>query len=735
MNCKGCIFTVLSYFILESCSNVNSDICLYKDPNYKIDERVEDLLSRMSLEEKIYQLNQYTLGQNNNINNIGKTISDIPSQIGSLIYFSPDPYLRNEMQRKAVEETRLGIPILFGYDVIHGFRTVYPIPLAQAASWNPELVKQSCSMAAQESYQSGVNWTFSPMVDVARDGRWGRIAEGYGEDPYVNSVFSAASVNGYQGDDVSAENKVAACLKHYVGYGASEAGRDYVYTEISDQTMWDTYLPSFEAGVKSGALTLMSAFNNISGIPATANKYLLTDVLKDKWQHKGFVVSDWAAIKQLINQGMAYDEKDAAMKAFNAGVEMDMVDGCYSKFLKELVDEGKVKIETIDDAVRRVLYVKFSLGLFEKPYTEEISEDKRFLLESSKEIAKMMAIESMVLLKNDESVLPLKNKRKIALIGPMAKDKINLLGSWSAHGKEADVISVYEGMLDEFGDKSEILYSKGCDYERIDEMELKKAKETAMNSEVVILCLGEKKEWSGENASRSSISLPVAQKKLLYEIYRLNKPVILLISSGRPIDLSDIHEYTDAILEIWQPGVMGGEAVAELVSGKESPSGKLPVTFPYTTGQIPIYYNQRKTARDYRQGEYQDIQSKPMYNFGHGLSYTEFEYGKIKLSTSKIRKQEKITAEVVVKNIGEYDGKETVLWYIEDPFCSITRPRKELKFFEKKNIRSGSEQIFKFEIDPIKDLGCVDSEGNRFVESGIYNLIVGNDKVEIEIID
>ena len=711
------------------------DSSRYKNPSIPVDIRVNDLLSRMTLEEKIYQLNQYTLGRNNNVNNIGEAVKNIPAEIGSLIYFESNPKLRNSVQKKALNESRLGIPILFGYDVIHGFRTIYPISLGQAASWNPELVEDACGVAAQEAFTSGVNWTFSPMVDVARDGRWGRVSEGYGEDPYVNGVFAAASVGGYQGDTLSAKNRVAACLKHYVGYGASEAGRDYVPTEISKQTLWDTYLPPFEVGIKAGAATVMSAFNNISGIPASANYYTLTEILKKRWKHRGFVVSDWDAVKQLITQGLAANEKEAAWYAFSAGLEMDMTDNCYQKHLGKLVKEGKVSMEAIDDAVGRILRLKFELGLFENPYTEILPDDKRFLLPSSLNVAEQLAQESMVLLKNDKGVLPLKKEQKIAFIGPMANNRLHLLGSWSAHGDEKDVISILDGVKKEKGFLAKnILFAEGCGFDGNEQRGFAEAIRVAEQADIIIACLGEKKTWSGENASRSVIALPRIQEELLENLKKTGKPLVVLLSSGRPLDLSRIEPLADAMLEIWQPGITAGIAVAGILSGRYNPSGKLPITFPYTTGQIPIYYNHRKSGRTH-QGKYQNITSEPLYSFGHGLSYTKFEYGTLKLSSSKIRRGDTLRAEIEVKNVGNYDGKETLLWFVADPFSSITRPVKELKYFEKKEIPAGESRIFTFDINLERDLGFVNEDGKRLLENGIFYIMVKDQKVKIELID
>lgn len=706
---------------------------VYRDASAPVEARVDDLLSRMTLHEKICQLNQYVLGQNDNVNNIGETVGRIPAEIGSLIYFGDDAVLRNAMQRHAVGDSRLGIPILFGFDVIHGFRTIYQIPLGQACSWNPELASEVCRMAAREAYSTGVDWTFSPMVDVARDPRWGRVSEGYGEDPYTNAVFCASSVRGYQGDDLSKAGNIAACLKHYVGYGASEAGRDYVPTEISRQTLWDTYLPPFEAGVKAGAATLMSSFNNISGTPASANHYTMTEVLKEKWGHDGFVVSDWAAVIQLVNQGMAKDGKEAACYAFNAGLEMDMVDDLYMKYLPSLISEGKVSMAQVDDAVRRVLRLKFRLGLFENPYTVERPQEERFLLPESLEVAEQMAQESMVLLKNDGNVLPLAGVSRIALVGPFADNQEDLLGNWAARGQAGDVTSIYSGLAEELCGKTEVMTARGCDFEGDDATGFAEAVSLAESADVVVVCLGERRRWSGENASRSTIALPEIQEKLLAAVRKAGKPVVLVLSGGRPLDVTRMEKNADAILEIWQPGVRAGNAVAGILTGRYNPSGKLAVTFPYTTGQIPIYYDRRNSGRRGTQGLYQDIPSTPMYEFGHGLSYTDFEYSPVRVSSESVARDGRITAEVTVTNVGKMDGKETVHWFICDPYSRLTRPVKELKHFEKQLIRAGESRTFTFEIDPLRDLGFVDCDGNRFVESGEYYIIVKDQKVKISV--
>lgn len=705
---------------------------LYKDASAPVEKRVEDLLSRMTLEEKIMQLNQYTLGRNTVDNNLREMVGAVPAEAGSVIYFSDDANLRNMMQKRCMEETRLGIPMLFGHDVIHGYRTMAPVPLAQAASWNPSLVEAVSHDAGKEAFYCGVDWTFSPMVDIARDPRWGRVMEGYGEDPYLTSMFCQAAVRGYQGEDLSAEGRIAACLKHFVGYGASEAGRDYVYTEISDQSLWDTYLPSFYAGVETGAASVMSAFNNISGVPASANKYTMTDVLKRRWNWDGMVVSDWDAIIQLTNQGAAKDGYEAAEKAINAGIDMDMMDNLYRTHLAKLIEDGRVSLETVDECVRRVLRMKFRLGLFERPYTEVRPENEIYLQPDALANAERLAQESMVLLKNDNSLLPLKNVSKIALIGPLADTQGELIGNWVARGRDSEVISIMSGMKEEFG-SAEITSVSGCRIEETDEASVASAVEAAKSADVVVLCLGEKTKWSGENCSRSSIALPQVQEDLLRCVKAVGKPVVVLIASGRPVDLSRIAPMSDALVEIWMPGTTAGKAVAGILSGRYNPSGRLPMTFPYTTGQIPIYYNRRNPARRGTQGWYKDIQIEPMYEFGYGLSYSTFEYSPVTLSSDSVAKDGKVTASVTVRNTSDVDGMETVQWYICDPVCSITRPVKELKHFEKVLLKAGESKTFTFEIEPYRDLSFVDRTGKRFLDSGEYHIIVKDSKVVLNV--
>ena len=708
---------------------------LYKDKRAPIEKRIDDLLKRMTLEEKVLQMTQWSYGKNVNENNIEASKKEIRPEIGSLIYRSNNPVYRNEMMKKSMEESRLGIPILMGFDVIHGYRTVYPIPLAQACSWNRELVSQACAVAAKEARLSGVDWTFSPMIDVARDARWGRVAESYGEDPYTNAEFCVASVKGYQGENLSEPYSIAACLKHYIGYSLSEGGRDYHYSDVSGQTLWETFMPPYEAGVKAGVATLMSGFNDISGIPASANPYTLTEILKKRWKFDGFVVSDWGSIENQIRQGFAKDKKEASFNAIMAGVDMDMNDNNYIENLPQLVNEKKVPLKKIDEAVRRILRIKFRLRLFDQPYVVELPEKERYFAQQSMTVAEKLAEESMVLLKNKNNTLPIsKDVKQIALIGPMVDDRIDLMGSWAGQGTEETVQTLLEGMQKEFCGKATLNVAKGCDFDGINETGFEEAVQMAMKSDVIVACIGEKKKWSGENASRSTIALPAIQEKLICALKKTGKPIVLVLSSGRPVDFGSIESNTDAILAIWQPGIAGGTPMAGILSGRLNPSGKLAITFPLTTGQIPTYYNMRQCPRP-NEGGYQDISSEPKYWFGHGLSYTTYSYGTVKLSAIKIKKNEKLIAEVEVTNTGSMDGKETALWYISDPVATITRPIKELKFFEKKELKVGEKAIFKFEIDPMRDLSFPDSNGLRRLEAGDFYITINDQKLKFELVE
>ena len=693
---KRFLFLVGVLFFLSS---INAEQHPYKNSSLPIEERIDDLINRMTIEEKAFQISQLMIGRNDNPNNAITKKTSFNPKIGSFIYFQADVEKRNEYQRIAIEETRLGIPLIFAYDVIHGFRTVYPISLAQACSFNTNLVYKAARIAAKEASASGLNWTFSPMIDVARDPRWGRVSEGYGEDPLINSAFCEATVKGYQGNDLTKSDTIAACLKHFVGYGESMAGLDYAYTDISERAMWETYLPPFKTGVDAGVATIMTSFNDINGIPAVCNSYLIKEVLKNKWSFDGAIVSDWGAIRQLKNQGYSLDPLKCGSASLKAGNDIDMESRIYVK-IPQMLKNGLISMEDIDSAVKNVLRLKFRLGLFENPYTEIISGN-RYLKKEYREIAEQLAIESAVLLKND-NILPLEKPSKIFLSGNLLTDNEALLGSWLAHGNTNDVVSIENGFNRFMPNRSKLV-------------------DDPHKADFIILCLGETKEMSGENGSRSTLQLHNAH--MVEEFSKYKKPLILVVGSGRPISYQTLEPKVDAIVHIWQPGVEAGNALAKLIFGLENFSGKLAMTFPRTVGQVPVYYNKHQSARVGNgnwSGLYQDIESSPMYWFGHGLSYTSFKYDD--LSMDEIN----MIASVKITNTGNRLGKEIVLWYISDPEASITQPIKKLKHFEKIELKPNESRVVKFEIDKTSHLSYVDQNGNIIFEPGDFKVNVGS---------
>ena len=678
---------------------VYGDQLPYKNAALPIEERIDDLINRMTLEEKAFQISQLMIGRNDNPNNAITKKTSFNPKIGSFIYFQADVEKRNEYQRIAIEETRLGIPLIFAYDVIHGFRTVYPISLAQACSFNTNLVYKAARIAAKEASASGLNWTFSPMIDVARDPRWGRVSEGYGEDPLINSAFCEATVKGYQGNDLTESDTIAACLKHFVGYGESMAGLDYAYTDISERAMWETYLPPFKTGVDAGVATIMTSFNDINGIPAVCNSYLIKEVLKNKWSFDGAIVSDWGAIRQLKNQGYSLDPLKCGSASLKAGNDIDMESRIYVK-IPQMLKNGLISMEDIDSAVKNVLRLKFRLGLFENPYTEIISGN-RYLKKEYREIAEQLAIESAVLLKND-NILPLEKPSKIFLSGNLLTDNEALLGSWLAHGNTNDVVSIENGFNRFMPNRSKLV-------------------DDPHKADFIILCLGETKKMSGENGSRSTLQLHNAH--VVEEFSKYKKPLILVVGSGRPISYQTLEPKVDAIVHIWQPGVEAGNALAKLIFGIENFSGKLAMTFPRTVGQVPVYYNKHQSARVGNgnwSGLYQDIESSPMYWFGHGLSYTSFKYDDLSVD------EKNMIASVKITNIGNRLGKETVLWYLSDPEASITQPIKKLKHFEKIELKPNESKVVTFEIDKTSHLSYVDQNGNIIFEPGDFKVNVGS---------
>jgi beta-glucosidase len=719
-----------SAIILSQKKNISNEL---------LTSRVDSVLSLMTLEEKIGQLNQLSFGIG-----WGPTIkSSVPDEYKTLIREGKIGSFLNalgaeftgDLQKVAVTESRLKIPLLFGYDVIHGFRTTFPVPLGEAATWQPELIELSAHYQALEASSAGVHWTFSPMIDIARDPRWGRIMEGSGEDTYLGSLMAAARVRGYQGN--LSENNIIACAKHYAGYGGAEGGRDYNTVDFSERTFRDVYLPPFKAAVDAGAFTLMAAFNEIGGIPSSGSKYLLTDILRNEWNFDGFVVSDWNSIGELINHGFAADLKHAGEIAINAGLDMDMESRAYITYLSELVKEGKVSESTINESVRRILRIKFMLGLFDDPfkYCNKERESKNILSKEVKDAALEVAKRSFVLLKNEDNILPLKKDyKKIAVIGPLAKSKDHPTGGWEAMGDPSDVVSIFEGLEKYLGNDTELLYSEGCEIDNMSTSGFEDAIETAGNSDLVILCLGEGKNMSGEACSRSTLDLPGVQEELAKAIYNTGKPIVVVLMNGRPLSINWLNENIPAILETWFPGITAGDAIAKVLFGEYNPSGKLPVTFPRTVGQVPIYYNHKNTGRpgdvkNHYTSKYLDLPLTPLYPFGYGLSYTTFEYDDLELNKNKITGNDSIIVSVKVKNTGAYDGEEVVQLYIQDLVGSVTRPVKELKGFKKVMIKRGEEKVINFTIQE-KDLRFTAADMKFKSESGKFKVYVGTNSSE-----
>lgn len=711
-----------------------------KSSDYIISVRVDSVLSLMTLDEKIGQLNQLSFGIG-----WGPTVKvAVPDEykqqiregkIGSFLNAIGAEFTY-ELQKVAVEESRLKIPLLFGLDVIHGFKTTFPVPLGEAATWQPEMVEMSAHYQALEAASAGIHWTFSPMVDIARDPRWGRIMEGAGEDPYLGSLMAAAHVRGYQGN--LSNLNIIACVKHYAGYGGAEGGRDYNTVDFSERTFRDIYLPPYKAGVEAGAHTLMASFNEIGGIPASGSKYLLTDILRDEWNFKGFVVSDWNSIGEMINHGFASNLKHAGEISINAGLDMDMESRSYLTHLKELVAEGKVKESLIDESVRRILRIKFMLGLFDDPfrYCSKEREQKNIMTTEIKNASLDVAKRSFVLLKNEDNILPLKKDyQKIAVIGPLAKSKLDPLGEWNALGIEEDVTSVLEGLKKYAGDKSEILYAEGCKITDTSKDGFKEAIDKAKDAEVIILCVGESRSMSGEAYSRSSLDLPGVQEDLAKELLKTGKPIIAVLMNGRPLSINWLNDNADAILETWFAGTMTGDAVAQVLFGDYNPSGKLPVTFPRTVGQVPIYYNHKNTGRPGDEknrytSKYLDLPLTPLYPFGYGLSYTNFDYSDVTLSNSKLTNKDSLVVTVKVKNTGNYDGEEVVQLYVQDLVGSVTRPVKELKGFKKILLKSGEEKSVDFIIHE-KDLRFTAADMKFKSEPGLFKVYVGTNSVDL----
>lgn len=705
------------------------------------DRFIDSLMSEMTLEEKIGQMTLYTSGWDVT----GPTLNDNykeelkAGRVGALFNAHTVAY-NKELQKMAVEETRLGIPLIFGYDVIHGHRTIFPIPLAESASWDMELIQETARLSAKEATASGLNWTFNPMVDVSRDPRWGRVAEGSGEDPYLGGLIAKARVEGYQGEDLSDPFTMIACVKHFAAYGASQAGRDYHTVDMSDRVLRETYLPPYKAAIDAGVATVMTSFNEVDGMPASGNKYLLTQILRDEWGFDGFIVTDYTSINEMVPHGVAANEKEAAALAVNAGVDMDMQGGVFNDYLAELVEEGKVSEKRINDAVRNILEMKRKLGLFKDPYLY-LNEEREKEVLFSKELmdhALKAARESIVLLKNDsvdgEPLLPIsKQVKSIALIGPLADNKQDLLGTWHASGDAEKVVTVLQALKDEFPEV-EITYTQGAGFSGEDQSGFSEAVKAARAADLVIMALGENYQQSGEAASRSEIGLPGTQQQLLEAVHQTGKPIVALIMAGRPLTIEWAEENIPAVVNTWHLGTKAGQAIAEVLSGKHNPSGKLTMTFPRNVGQIPIFYGMKNTGRPFDAAnkytsKYIDVANEPLYPFGYGLSYTNFEYKNLKTSQQEITGHVNLNIEVTVENTGSYEGQEVVQLYIQDLVGSVTRPVKELKGFKKIRLKPGESQVVTFTINS-DNLRFYTHDMSFRAEPGEFLAMVGSSSAE-----
>lgn len=725
----------------------------------KMNKYVTVLMSKMTLDEKIGQLNLLGAGDivtgTTSNSDIGKKIKE--GKVGALFNIKSVEKIR-DAQKVAVEESRLKIPLIFGMDVIHGYQTIFPLPLGLACTWDMALVEKSARIAAQEASADGLNWTFSPMVDISRDPRWGRVAEGAGEDPWLGSQVAKAMVKGYQGDDLSKNNTIMACVKHFALYGAAEAGRDYNTVDMSLQKMYEYYLPPYKAAFDAGAASAMSSFNEINGVPATANSWLFNDLLRRQWGFKGFVVTDYTAINEMIDHGVGKDLKEVSALALNAGIDMDMVGEGFLLYAKELIKEGKVTEQTINDACRRILEAKYKLGLFDDPYryiSEERAKTEMLTPENRKEAMKI-AEQSMVLLKNDKQLLPLKKSGTIALIGPLSDNKREMLGTWSASGDWSKSISVKEGINNASGGKVKVIYAKGCNLitdreflkkisgvdaidSRSDDEMISEAITVAIDADVIVAVLGEPSEMSGEAASRSDIGLPGRQLDLLKALLKTGKPIVLVLMNGRPLTLEWENQNMTAILEAWHGGTEAGNAVANILFGNFNPSGKICMTFPRNVGQVPVYYNHKNTGRPANAGnagiryrsKYLDVSNDPLFPFGFGLSYTTFTYSDLRLDKTSFAVSEALKVTVTIANTGKYDGAEVAQLYIRDLVGSITRPVKELKGFQKVFLRAGESKTISFTITA-DDLAFYNAKLEHKAEPGDFMVFVGTNSADVK---
>ncbi|SDK80171.1 beta-glucosidase [Salinimicrobium catena] len=762
------VFLALSTTAFSQVDRINYEA--YTADKEKMDKTIDSLMDLMTLTEKLGQLNlpssgDITTGQAQS-SNVAQKIRE--GKIGGLFNIKSVEKIKN-VQKIAVEDSRLGIPMIFGMDVVHGYETSFPIPLGLSTSWDMDLIEETAKMAAREATADGINWTFSPMVDLSRDARWGRVSEGAGEDPFYNSQVAKAMVRGYQQDDLSRNNTLMACVKHFALYGAAEAGRDYNTVDMSKNRMYNVYLPPYKAAVEAGVGSVMASFNEINGVPATGNKWLLTDVLREQWGFDGFVVTDYTGINEMVDHGIG-DLQTVSARALNAGIDMDMVGEGFISTLEKSLEEGKVSMETINTAVRRVLEAKYQLGLFEDPYRyldEERAAAEVFTKEN-RDFARQVASQSMVLLKNENNLLPLQKEGTIAVVGPLASNRTNMAGTWSVAAPQDKSVSVLEGIKEEVGNRAKIVYAKGSNVSydlelekrgttfgkdiprdgRSDEELRKEAIDIAAKADVIIAAIGESAEMSGESSSRTDISIPQAQKDLLQALLKTGKPVVLVLFNGRPLVMNEEDETVPAILDVWFGGTETGSAIADVLFGEVNPSAKLTMSFPRSVGQIPIFYNHKNTGRPLKndKGEFEkfrsnylDERNEPLYPFGYGLSYTTFEYSDLTLSSDKLSPEDTLEVSVTVKNSGNYDGKEVVQLYVRDLVGSITRPVKQLKCFQKVFIEKGESKKVIFSITA-EDLKFYNNELEHVYEPGEFEVFVGTDsrntlKSEFELIN
>ena len=710
----------------------------------EVEGRIDALLAQMTLEEKLGQLQQLDGHADGRYRPEHLELAR-QGLLGSTLNVRGAVRV-NELQRAATQDSRLQIPLLFAFDVIHGYRTIFPIPLGEAASWDPEAVERAAAIAAAETRAAGVHWTFAPMVDVARDARWGRIAEGAGEDPYLGAVVARARVRGFQGDDYSRPDRVIACAKHWVAYGAAEAGRDYNTTDMSERTLRSVYFPPFKAALDAGVATFMSAFNDLNGVPTSGHPFTLTQVLRREWQFDGFVVSDYRSVVEMINHRTAADEADAARQALAAGVDMEMVSRSYATNGPRLVKEGRLREAVVDEAVRRVLRVKLRAGLFERPYADEAREKATIMRADFRTAAREMAARSMVLLENDGGVLPLSaSAGRLAVIGPLADDRPNTMGNWTGDGRAEDVVTVLDGIEAAVSAGTRVLYTKGAvldakmltgastDEDPAGTALIREAADLARSADAVVLVIGETGDMSGEAASRTTLDLPGRQLELARSVLDAGKPVAIVLMNGRPLTIGPLAEHAPAILEAWFPGTEAGHAVADVLFGKVNPGGKLPVTFPRAVGQAPIYYDHKSTGRppsetDKYTSKYLDAPWTPLYPFGHGLSYTEFRLSGLELGAGTISPDGRVTVSVQVENIGSREGDEVVQLYVTDVVRSVTPPVQELKGFRRVTLDPGERARVEFALTP-EHLGFYDRDMKWVVEPGEFTVRVSNSSV------